>query len=117
MNVMIHSTVLLRNKTSRTIASTEYWTVKVPRKDIKEFLKAREELLKVAKGKKGISLNVAGNKYFVEEVNPEVLLIFITDIDENDRTVSEKIFSAAKVLEEIVEQKKIAFVAPLSIQN
>jgi small GTP-binding protein len=110
MNVMIHSTVLLRNKTSRTIASTEYWTVKVPRKDIKEFLKAREELLKVAKGKKGISLNVAGNKYFVEEVNPEVLLIFITDIDENDRTVSEKIFSAAKVLEEIVEQKKIAFV-------
>lgn len=107
---MIHSTVLLRTKSSRTIATTEYWTVKVPRKDVKEFLKAREDLLKVAKGKKDISLNVAGNKYFAEEVTPEILLIFITDIDENDRTVSEKIASAAKAITEILEQKKLTFI-------
>jgi len=107
---MIHSTVLLRTKSSRTIASTEYWTVKVPRKDIKEFLKVRQELLKVAKGKKDISLNVGGNKYFAQNINSDVLLIFIADDDENDRTVSEKIENAAKALREIIEQKKITFV-------
>ncbi len=107
---MIHSTVLLRTKSSRTIASTQYWTIKVPRKDIKEFLKARQELIKVAKGKKGISLNVSGNKYFGQNVSPDILLVFITDIDENDRMVTEKITAAAKALGEIVQQKKIPFV-------
>ncbi|MGY5871647.1 MAG: ADP-ribosylation factor-like protein [Candidatus Thorarchaeota archaeon] len=107
---MIHSTVLLRTKSSRKIASTEYWTVKVPRKDIMEFLKARKDLLKVAKGKKDISLNIGGSKYFAQSVNPETLLIFITDIDENDRTVTEKITVAAKAMNEILEQKKMPFV-------
>jgi len=107
---MIHSTVLLRTKSGRTIATTEYWTVKVPRKDIKEFLKAYEDLLKVAKGKKDISLNIGGNKYFARNVNPDVLLIFITDVDENDRTVSEKIDAATKAFDEIIEQKKLTFV-------
>lgn len=107
---MIHSTVLLMAKSSRTISSTEYWTTKVPRKDIKEFLKAHEELLKVTSGKKDISLNIGGNKYFARNVTPDVLLIFITDVDENDRSVSEKIEVATKALAEIIEQKKMAFV-------
>lgn len=107
---MIHSTVLLMTKSSRTIASTQYWTIEVPRKDIKEFLKARQELIKVAKGGKSISLNVRGNKYFGQNVNPDILLVFITDIDENDRMVTEKITAAAKALDEIVKQKKVPFV-------
>lgn len=107
---MIHSTVLLMAKSSRTISSTEYWTTKVPRKDIKEFLKAHEELLKVTSGKKDISLNIGGNKYFARNITPDVLLIFIADVDENDRTVSEKIEAATKALVEILEQKKMPFV-------
>ena len=107
---MIHSTVLLRTKSSRTIADTQYWTVQVPHSDVKEFLNTRQELLTVAKGKKGISLNIGGNKYFAQSVTPDILLIFITDIDENDRNVTEKIEAAAKALSEIVQQKKLPFV-------
>ncbi|TFH05943.1 MAG: hypothetical protein E4H14_11720, partial [Candidatus Thorarchaeota archaeon] len=107
---MIHSTVLIRIKSSRAIAETQYWTVKVPRSDIKEFLKARLELLEVTKGEKGISLNVGGNKYFAQSVAPDILLIFITDIDENDRNVTEKIETAAKALGDILEQKTVPFV-------
>jgi small GTP-binding protein len=68
------------------------------------------ELLKVAKGEKGISLNVGGSKYFSKNVTPDTLLIFITDVDENDRTVTEKIDVAAKGLADIAEQKKMTFV-------
>jgi len=107
---MIHSTVLLRTKSSRTIADTQYWMFQVPRSDIKEFLKARQELLKVAKGEKGISLNVGGNKYFAQSVSPDILLIFITDIDENDRNVTEKIKTAAKALSQILNHMTIPFV-------
>ncbi|MFW9844643.1 MAG: ADP-ribosylation factor-like protein [Candidatus Thorarchaeota archaeon] len=107
---MIHSTVLLRSKTGRTIATTQYWTTKVPRSHITKFLDARRELLKVAEGQKGISLNIGGNKYFAQNVSSDILLIFITDIDENDRNVTEKIEAAVKALDEIIEQKKLLFV-------
>jgi small GTP-binding protein len=82
----------------------------VPRSDIKEFLKARLDLLKVAKEDQGISLNVGGNKYFSHKIAPNILLIFITDIDENDRIVQEKIDAATKTLGEVLELKKLSYV-------
>jgi small GTP-binding protein len=107
---MIHSTVLLRTKSRRTIASSQYWTFQVPRSDISEFLKARTQLEKVSKGRDDISLSVAGNKYYYREINPDLLLVFISDIDENDRSMNEKISAAAEALREVLQHKNITFV-------
>ena len=91
---MIHTTLLINMKSNRTIASSRYWTIEIPRKDITEYLTSRKELEKVSKGREDISLTVKKNKYFGRVVNNSTLLVFVADIDENDRSVNEKLIAA-----------------------
>jgi small GTP-binding protein len=107
---MIHSTVLLRAKSSRIIASSQYWTFQVPRSDIIDFLTARKQLVKVSEGRDDISLLVAGNKYYGREINPDLFLVFIADVDENDRSVNEKISAATEAVREFLKHKNITFI-------
>ncbi len=107
---MIHSTVLIRMKSRRTIASSQYWTVKVPKRDISEYITALMELRKVSEGKRGISLNIGGNKYFSRECVEGILIIFITDIDEPDNTVNDKIGAASEALSQIFAEHPQAFI-------
>ncbi len=107
---MIHSTVLLDIENGKTIATTEYWTVKISLSDINEFLEAYQQLLNDEKESIGVSLVIGGSKYFTQEVTDDTLLIFITDIEENDKSVTEKIQEAASGIAEILEQKSLPFV-------
>ncbi|MHA1936027.1 MAG: ADP-ribosylation factor-like protein [Candidatus Thorarchaeota archaeon] len=104
---MIHTTVLLREKSKRTVAGSQYWTTKIPRSDIIEYLSSLKNLLAVSKGREDISLNIEGNKYFSRNCGKDLIIIFITDIDENDRNVNEKIDEAAKAIEQIVKTQPI----------
>ena len=107
---MIHSTALIKAKSERIIATTEYWTVKVPLRDITEFLEGYQKLLNDAKESNCVSLIIGGNKYFTHEVIEDILLIFITDIEDDDRNVAEKIQEAANGIAEVLEQKPLTFV-------
>jgi small GTP-binding protein len=107
---MIHSTVLLRVKSKRTIASSQYWTYQVPKSDVNEFLATRDELGKVSTDRDDISLSIAGNKYFAREIPPDFLLVFVADLDESDKSVNDKISAAANAFGEIIKEKKITFV-------
>ncbi|MGQ4911387.1 MAG: ADP-ribosylation factor-like protein [Candidatus Thorarchaeota archaeon] len=106
---MIHSTILLRKKSKRSVAASQYWTVKVPRKDILEYLDSLTKLKEVSEGREGISLIVEGNKYFSRDIGKDYLLIFITDVDEIDRTVNEKMDAAKDALLEVLNGKNITY--------
>lgn len=97
-------------KSNRTIASSRYWTIEIPRKDITEYLTSRKELEKVSKGREDISLTVKKNKYFGRVVNNSTLLVFVADIDENDRSVNEKLIAATNALVEIIAYKNTTYV-------
>ena len=107
---MIHSTVFLRTKNSRIIASSQYWTFQVPTNDIIEFLTSRKQLEQVSKDYEDISLSVRGNKYYGRDISPKFTLVFITDMDENDKSVNEKISNAAEAFREILHHKRISFI-------
>ncbi len=107
---MIHTTLLIRLGSKRTVASTRYWTTNVPRKDITEYLKLRKKVQDVSDGRQDIPLIIGENKYFSQMCIPDLLLIFITDVDETDRSVNERIRDAAKSLEGILEKFSIAHV-------
>lgn len=107
---MIHTTLLINMKSNRTIASSRYWTIEIPRKDITEYLTSRKELEKVSKGREDISLTVKKNKYFGRVVNNSTLLVFVADIDENDRSVNEKLIAATNALVEIIAYKNTTYV-------
>ncbi|MFW9931187.1 MAG: ADP-ribosylation factor-like protein [Candidatus Thorarchaeota archaeon] len=101
---MIHTTLLIRLKSKRTVASTRYWTTNVARKDIVEYLKLREKVQEVADGRQDIPLIIEENKFFSQMCGSDLLLIFITDVDEVDRSVNEKIRNAAASLERIIDK-------------
>jgi len=102
--------VLIRIKSKRTIAASQYWTIKVPKKEINEYLASLKKLKAVSKGRDDISLNIGGNKYFSRECDEDSLLIFITDTGEHDRTVHEKIDKAADAIKRILSKYKLAHV-------
>lgn len=101
---MIHTTVLIRTKSNRTVVGTRYWTIEVPRKDITEYLKMRTALSEVSQGREDIPLTINENKYFSRECGDAFLLIFITDIDENDRGINEKVVDAAKSITKVLKK-------------
>jgi len=107
---MIHSTILFNTKTNRILASTKYWTIRVSRKNVNEYIQSRSELMRVLKGREDISLTVEGNKYFGREIKKDVFLIFITDIDESDRFVNERMSTAVDALREVLKHKNITYV-------
>ncbi len=107
---MIRSTILLRIKSKRILAHSQYWIFQVPESEIGEFLSAREHLKKDSNDCDDISLSIAGNRYYAREITSGLLLVFIADVDENEETVNAKISTAANVFHEIIERKKIAYV-------
>ncbi|MCK5238683.1 MAG: GTP-binding protein [Candidatus Thorarchaeota archaeon] len=104
---MIHTTLLLRTKSRRTVVGSRYWTIEVPRSDIREYLKMKQALSEVAKGRDDIPLTIKENKYFSKACGDELLLIFITDIDENDRDINEKVDDAAKSITRVLKKFSI----------
>ena len=84
---MIHSTLLIRRNSKRTIATTQYWTNKVPRDDIIEYIEGLDKLENMSELDEHVSFNIGGNKYFSRECADDILVIFVTDIDENDRQI------------------------------
>ena len=107
---MIHSTVLLRSGSGRTIATSRYWTTKVPKKEITEYLKSLVDLREVSGGREDISLLVGGNKYFSRKCTDEILLVFIADIDQHDRLTNEKMDSAAEAIREVLDLHSIKYI-------
>jgi small GTP-binding protein len=83
--------------------------VKVPRAHVLEYLETRSKLEKVSRGREDISITVEGNKYFGREVGDKYHLIFITDIDEADRSVNERVDSAAEALESVLNEKSYSY--------
>ncbi|MDF1538053.1 MAG: ADP-ribosylation factor-like protein [Candidatus Thorarchaeota archaeon] len=101
---MIHTTLLIRTKSKRTVVGSRYWTIEVPRKDITEYLKMRKALTEVSQGREDIPLTINENKYYRRNCTDDFLLIFITDIDENDRLINEKVETAAESIGRVIEK-------------
>ncbi|MFW9908610.1 MAG: ADP-ribosylation factor-like protein [Candidatus Thorarchaeota archaeon] len=107
---MIHTTLLIRTKSKRTVVGSQYWTTEVPRSDIREYLKMRSTLSKVSHGREDIPLTINDNKYYSRDCGNDLLLIFITDFDENDRVLNEKVSAAAKSLSNTLKKSSVAHI-------
>ena len=82
----------------------------MPRSDVLKYLEARAKIGKVSNGREDISLTVNENKYFGRDLENDYHLVFVTDIDEADRSVNERIESAARAIEEVIQEKRVAYV-------
>jgi len=61
----------------------------------------------VSDGRQDIPLIIGENKFFSKVCGDELLLIFITDIDENDRTINERINEASVSIANTIQKSSI----------
>ncbi|MCK4483650.1 MAG: GTP-binding protein, partial [Candidatus Thorarchaeota archaeon] len=96
---MIHNTLLVRISTKEVLASTQYWPVEVSEEKLLEYLSTREAL-KTTHGAdiSDIPLIIGAMKFMADDWLEDALLVFVTDKREDERSVADKLETAAKAL-------------------
>ncbi|MGY5876623.1 MAG: ADP-ribosylation factor-like protein [Candidatus Thorarchaeota archaeon] len=107
---MIHNTFLVRESTGEILVSSQYWPIEVTSVEMKEFVSTRSEI-KTASGTdfSELPLIIQDNKMMAAECIKDVLLVFVTDVGEDEKSISDKTKDAAKTLRKAVAQNGLEY--------
>ena len=95
---MIHNTFLIRISSKEILASTKYWPVDIPQTVIDEFVSTREDLRTEHDTVEELALIVEDFKFHAKDLIADTLLVFVTDKNEDESSIFEKVDDARKKL-------------------
>jgi len=95
---LIHNTFLIRISNKEILAAAKYWPVDITNDDLDEFVSTREDLRSGRDEVSELALTVRDYKFHAKDVISDVLLVFVTDKDEDESSIFEKLDAAKKVL-------------------
>ncbi|MCF2136065.1 MAG: GTP-binding protein [Candidatus Thorarchaeota archaeon] len=101
---MIHNTFLVRESTNEILATTQYWPITVDLKDLEEFVTTRADLKKSDATIQEIPLVIGDHKYHGWTVLPDYLLVFVTDAQEDESAIFERMSKAASALKKRIKK-------------
>ncbi|MGY5871169.1 MAG: ADP-ribosylation factor-like protein [Candidatus Thorarchaeota archaeon] len=99
---MIHNTFLIRISNKEILASTQYWPVDIPPNVVKEFVSTREDLRSEHDEVEELPLVIGDYKFHGMDLVADSLLVFVTDKDEDEGTIFEKVDAARKLLKRVL---------------
>lgn len=106
---MIYSTILLNAKNRRKIASSEYWAEPIQRKIINQYLAQLEALIEKSERLKYKPVTLDDYKFISRDCG-DGIIIFVTDLEESDEDVANKINRAAKSLRWLMSTHSVNYV-------
>lgn len=89
------------------LASTQYWPVDISREVIDEFVTTREDLHSKHDQVTELALTVGKHKFHALDIIADVLLVFVTDKNEDESSVFEKVAGAKKLLKRVLKKSGI----------
>ncbi len=95
---LIHNTFLIRISTKEILASTQYWPVEVSPETLSEFINTRVELRLANDNISELPLIIEDYKFHAKDLVADVVLVFVTDKDEDESSIFEKVDVALKSL-------------------
>ena len=96
---MIIKTYLIRIATSQILATSKYWPIDVPENEIREFLRTRTEIQESSPDSfTELPLVIDDNKYMAIEVVEDLLLVYVTDAQEDERAITDKLRDGATAI-------------------
>ena len=101
---MIHNTFLIRISSKEILAGTKYWPVDIATDVLEEFVSTREDLRSEHDEVAELALTVGEYKFHAKDVISDVLLVFVTDKDEDESSIFEKVDAARKVLKRVLSK-------------
>ncbi len=99
---MIHNVFLVLSPSAEILASVQYWPVEVSKSQIQEFIATQEELKKEQGGLEDLPLNIGESKFIGRHVTKDIVLVFVTDKDEDEQQVTTRVEEAAKTLQKAI---------------
>ncbi len=99
---MIHNTFLIRISSRDILASTKYWPVDIPQTIIDEFVSTREDLRSEHDTVEELALIVDDFKFHAKDLVADTLLVFVTDKNEDESSIFEKVDDARKKLKRVL---------------
>ncbi len=99
---MIHNTFLIRISSRDILASTKYWPVDIPQTIIDEFVSTREDLRSEHETVEELALIVDDHKFLAKDIVADTLLVFVTDKNEDESSIFEKVDDARKKLKRVL---------------
>lgn len=99
---MIHNTFLIRISSKEILASTKYWPVDIPQNVIDEFVSTREDLRSEHDSVEELALIVDDYKFHAKDLVADTLLVFVTDKNEDESSIFEKVDDARKKLKRVL---------------
>ena len=99
---MIHNTFLIRISSKEILATTKYWPVDIPQNAIDEFVSTREDLRSEHDKVEELALIVSDFKFHAKDLVADTLLVFVTDKNEDESSIFEKVDDARKKLKRVL---------------
>jgi len=101
---VIHNTFLIRISNKEILASIQYWPVDVQHEVLDEFITTREDLRSKHDEVAELALTIGEYKFHATDVIADVLLVFVTDKNEDESGTFEKVASAKKLLNRVLKK-------------
>ena len=101
---MIHNTFLIRISNKEVLAAAKYWPVDIHDDVLIEFVTTRENLRSEHNEVAELALTIRDYKFHAKDVISDVLLVFVTNKDEDESSMFEKVDAAKKVLKRVLSK-------------
>jgi len=101
---LIHNTFLIRISNKEVLAGAKYWPVDITNDVLEEFVSTREDLRSEHDEVAELALTVGEYKFHAKDVISDVLLVFVTDKDEDESSIFEKVETAKKGLKRVLSK-------------
>lgn len=100
----------MRISSKEILASSQYWPVEVTAESLEEFIETREELRSDDISLANLPLSIDDDKFVGADVVKDLVLIFVSDVGEQEHTLIEHLDSAAKILKSRIQRDGLEYV-------
>jgi small GTP-binding protein len=107
---MIYNAVLMNTASRRRIVTSDYWTHKVTRKELSDYLNTLLEMIERSERLKYKPALIDDFKFYSRECGEDIIIIFVMDPDDPDDEAISKINRAARVLRGVIEKNSTNYI-------
>jgi len=101
----------MRISSKEVLASSQYWPVEVGADSLGEFIETREELRSDDVSLANLPLSIDDDKFVGADVVKDLVLVFVSDLGEQEHTLVEHLAAAAKIMKSCIQRDGLEYVS------
>ncbi len=100
----------MRISSKEVLTSSQYWPVEVTADSLDEFIETREDLRSDDVSLANLPLSIDDDKFVGADVVKDLVLVFVSDLGEQEHTLVDHLAAAAKILKSRIQRDGLEYV-------